>query len=109
MIVIGYFAFVWSTIKGAHVRVEMLSFLPSVLKTFLDGVFYFLSSGICFLVSYQNFLQAKDMFFKGQASALLRIPSYPFYIVIVIAFGMASLVLFIEFVKILAKAAGKLA
>ncbi len=107
MIVIGYFAFVWCTIKGGHVKVEMLSWLPSAPRTFLDGVFYLVCSGICFLTSWQNCLQAKDMLFRGQASALLRIPSYPFYIVIAISFGIVSLALFVGFIQIVAKAVGK--
>lgn len=103
MVIIVFLSFPWATIRGVHVRVDLLTGRFSKRK---QAVLYGISCALSMLITfwfgwytYPEAMYAYDLQFK---SDMLNIPSYPFYFIIMIAFFIllfALLAVFIQFIK----------
>ena len=103
MVVIVFFSFPWATMRGVHVRVDLLTGrLPKKKQAVLYAISCALSMLITFLFgwyTYPEAMYAYDLQFK---SDMLNIPSYPFYFFIMIGFFIllfTLLAVFIQYIK----------
>ena len=99
MLIIFYFGFAWCHIKKRNVRIDFLvKRLPQRIQAFFDCIAVLLGLGIFSLVAWQGFIGAREVWGFYKTSDVLKIPAYPFHLVL--AFGSCTfcLVLFFEFV-----------
>jgi TRAP-type C4-dicarboxylate transport system permease small subunit len=103
MIIIVFMAIPWATTRNVHVRVDLLTGKFSAKKqTIIYAISCFLSMIITFLFgwyTYPEILYAYDIQFK---SDMLDIPTYPFYIIIMIGFFLllfTLLAVFLEYIN----------
>lgn len=93
MVALIFFAIPWAASQKVNVRVDILvNIFSSKIKKLLESISCLLSLCIAALWAWFAIPQAVYMKELGQQSDMLRIPIYPFYIIIVIGFGMLALV-----------------
>jgi TRAP-type C4-dicarboxylate transport system permease small subunit len=94
-------------IKG-HVEIELVtSRFPERIQTILGCITSFLSAVLFGFITWQSFLYIGDMASSKVATTVLRIPAWPFVIVLAVGFGIFCLVLVLRFIEYLYKALGE--
>jgi TRAP-type C4-dicarboxylate transport system permease small subunit len=108
MVVIVFFAFPWATMRGVHVRVDLLTGrFSKKTQAVLYGISCVLSMLITFCFgwyTYPEAMYAYDLQFK---SDMLNIPSYPFYFIIMISFFILLFTLLAVFLQYIKEVFGK--
>jgi TRAP-type transport system small permease protein len=104
IVVGGFLGLAWCTVKGAHVRVDMLvnRLRPRAQLWFEIGN-YILALAVAPLVTWRLFAQGIFAFHEGVSSATLEIPAYPFYVISAIGYGLFSVIVIISLVKAINK------
>jgi TRAP-type C4-dicarboxylate transport system permease small subunit len=105
MVSMGFLAVVYTTVKNAHVKVEvMTTILPDISKFILDAFYYIVSIVVLFFIVRQNFLESMEVMHRGKGTTLLDIPVFPFYSIISIGCGLVAIILFIRLIQHVMKA-----
>ena len=92
MVMVGFLCLGWCAMKGGNIKVEIIvSHLPPRLQAAMDSVTILLCLVTFALITWQNYVTAREVQAVGQASTILGIPSYPFYFVVVIGSGILCL------------------
>ena len=94
IVVGGFLGLAWCAIKGAHVRVDMISALlsPRLLKV-SDIINYLIALSIVPLLGWRLLVQARFVQLQRTASSNLEIPAYPFYITAGVGYCLLGLVI----------------
>lgn len=94
MACLSFLAMAWCTKKKTHIKLDIMDrYLPPTAQAISDIVFYLLGLGLFSLISWQNFLMARYHLVARYDSPVLKIPDYPFYMLVSFACGIAALVL----------------
>jgi TRAP-type C4-dicarboxylate transport system permease small subunit len=92
MLIIFYFGFSWCHINKRNVRIDFfVKHLPQRVQVFFDCIAVLLGLGIFSLVAWQGFIGAGEVWEFYKTSDVLKIPAYPFHLVL--AFGSCTLCL----------------
>jgi TRAP-type C4-dicarboxylate transport system permease small subunit len=98
-------AMAWCALQGKHVKVELvITNFPQRAQSVIGSIAYVLSLGFCFLVAWQNAMQALSVQQTDQVTNALRLPLYPFYFLISFGFAILCLAIVILLVKTIIKA-----
>jgi len=97
MVITVAFCMAHTEILDGHVRVTMLTekFGEKTYRA-IRFLGYLLQSVMLFCVMIANIQQAKYIMAKHGASAIHKIPSFPFYLVIAIGFGVFGIVMLLK-------------
>jgi TRAP-type C4-dicarboxylate transport system permease small subunit len=103
MITLAFLAIAYCALEKGNVKMDILvSRLPSRGQVAFDIVGYILCLVLSIPMAWCYLTEAFDIQRLGQVSTILRIPAYPFYLVVFFGCTMLSIVLLIELVKIAA-------
>lgn len=106
MVVTGFFGLAWCAVKKGHVKVDLiLSHLPPRLQVIIGSITLILGLTVVPLVAWRGFTQARYAQLAKTASDLLKIPTYPFYIVLGLGYALLLLVMVTLLAESIAKAA----
>ena len=104
LIPIIFLALPWCTIKGGNPKVDIIvGKLPARVRTIFESVTCLLSIGVCFLLCWQSFFEAGNVWEAHRASEFLNIPASPFYFVMAIGFTALFFTLIILLIRFMAK------
>lgn len=105
MVCVAFLGMAWVAIKGEHITVNLvISRLSPRAQAIFDSVTYFLGLGVVVLISWRNFLEAPIVRQIGLESLLLRIPEYPFYLVLAVGLAILCLAMLIQLIQHVSKA-----
>lgn len=97
---VGYLA-----LRKGHIAVDMfMEKLPKRVQAWIDGIGSLLSFGIFGVVTWQCVVFGNAVLKSGERSMTSLTPFYPFLWVLAVGFAILCLVLFMDFIKNLAKA-----
>lgn len=87
-----FLAMAYTQVKKGHVRLDtFFERLPPTVQAVINSAAYLLSIGLISLATWQSIVYAQYLWQQGIISETLRIPVYPF--LLVVAFGSALLCL----------------
>lgn len=95
-----FLAMAYTQVKKGHVRLDTIfDRLPRKTQALIDSIAYLFSIGLVSLTTWQSIVYAQYMWTQGIVSEALRIPVYPF--VLIVAFGslLLCLVLVADFIN----------
>lgn len=102
MVFVVFLGFGYCAAQQGNVRVDLLvARLPRRTRAIIDTITCLLSIGIVSLITWQGVVQAVDLRYSGHVSGVLRIPHFPFMILLVFGCGVFALVLAAEFFEFL--------
>lgn len=108
MIIVVYLAMAYTQHKKSHVAVDLVIVaFPQRARAIVDSITYFLSLGICILITWQAFVDVSRLMDIDRVSDILNIPVAPFQFVMAVGFVIFSLVLLLDFLHSLGKALKK--
>jgi TRAP-type transport system small permease protein len=108
MIIIVFMAIPWATMRGAHVRVDLITGRFAIKKqAILYAISCLLAMIIAFLIAWYTIPEAIYVFNLKTKSDMLDIPAYPFYFVIVVGFFILLFILFAVLIQYIEKAIKK--
>lgn len=112
MLVVGFTTIVWCTVDKSHIQVDLFSrFIPYTARTISDIVFYLLALMLMSFIGWRTFLEALAIrptnTSLGEATWILDIPHYPFYIFITVACVLVALMLLVYIGQSIAKVVKK--
>jgi TRAP-type transport system small permease protein len=102
MVAVVYLGLPLCALRAGHARVETLSVLfpPSLLRI-VDIITSLLSLGILSLMTWQAFLEFRNMLEAKRASDMLGIPAYPFYLILALGSLILAFVLVVIIIRLL--------
>lgn len=105
MVSLAFLGMAWCAVKKGNVKVDVVveHFSPRVQGIF-DSVTCFFSLAIVSLIAGYNFLEARDKMVWYETSDILKVPSYPFLLVLATGSAVLCLVLVINLIQFLRKA-----
>jgi TRAP-type C4-dicarboxylate transport system permease small subunit len=100
MACLSFLALVWCTLKKTHIKLDLMDrYIRATPQIISDIFFYLLGVGLFSLVSWQNFLLARVHQIGLYDTPVLKLPDYPFYLVVSFACGMVALVLLLSIIQ----------
>ena len=105
MIFTGFLGLAWCAFNDSHIKVDLIvgSFPPRV-QNIIDSITYLLTIVICAILSWRSIIESFAVHESNAFTPTLKIPLYPFYIVVGIGFGVLLLAVIVLFIKSLNKA-----
>jgi len=96
MLTTAFSGIILCTILKGHIKVDLLGklFKPAA-QLISEAIFYLLGAGLFALTLFLTIPMALEQKAIGAATSLLDIPLYPFYLLIIISFGIISIILLI--------------
>ena len=92
MVCMVFFGLAWCALKGRHITVDLVvSRLSPKAQAIVDIITYVLGLCLCFVLSWHTFLESLLQHRAGFTSQFLKVPTYPFYVVIALGFAMLFL------------------
>jgi TRAP-type C4-dicarboxylate transport system permease small subunit len=80
-----------AAIAGQHVRVDaVIMRLKSRVQAVIESVLYVLCLGMAVMLTWRGLEQGLLVLSYHSTSSMLRIPRFPFYLILVISFGMLA-------------------
>ncbi len=93
-------ALIQTTYNQGHMVVEVLTRrLPPRIRLFIKRGNNLITMIVMGLISWQSLRYGMRVLDSGEVSATLRLPFYPFLYAIGLSFGLAALVLLVNFIK----------
>jgi TRAP-type C4-dicarboxylate transport system permease small subunit len=100
MVTVTFLAVGLVTLMQEHIKVDLLVGHLSIKgQAIFDSVTHILGIAVCIILIWQNSLQAIEVFQRQLYTALLRIPLYPFYWVIVVGLVLMSIIMIMQLIK----------
>ena len=94
LVIVVFMAIPWATMRGVHVRVDLITGTFSKKKqAVLYAISCLLSMLISFLIAWYTIPEAKYVYNLKEKSDMLDIPTYPFYFFIAIGFFVLLFIL----------------
>jgi TRAP-type C4-dicarboxylate transport system permease small subunit len=105
MVCVAFLGMAWVAVKNEHIAVNLIvpRFSQRVQAIF-DSVTYFLGLGVLVLISWRTFIESTFVRQFDPGTLLLKIPAYPFYIVLGFGLAMLCLIIFIQLIQHVFKA-----
>jgi TRAP-type C4-dicarboxylate transport system permease small subunit len=108
MVIIVFMAIPWATMRGAHVRIDLITRMFTKRKqAILYAISCLLSMIISFLIAWYTVPEAKYAYHLNQKSDMLNIPTYPFYFFIAIGFFILLFILIAVLIQYIDEAISK--
>jgi TRAP-type C4-dicarboxylate transport system permease small subunit len=108
MVSMGFLMLAWCARNQGNVRVDLIvNYFPPRLQAIIDSATCFFSLIISCFITWQGFLELGHAWKTGKASTILKVPTFPFFIALVLGSGVLCLVLIAHLMQLLTKAAGK--
>jgi TRAP-type C4-dicarboxylate transport system permease small subunit len=93
VIVAGFLGLSWCAVQKAHLKVDILiNYFPVRVRKIINIVMLVLAMTVVPLVAWQSFAQSEIIRMEHVLSDFLKIPAFPFYIIIGISFTLLGLV-----------------
>ena len=100
MLVLCFFAIPFTGLQRRHVKVDILVMHFKPLKQMVIKIFVCILSLALLLTMTINYIpEAMEVLKNGEASEILFIPEFPFYVIIFLSFLFSSIVVISELVK----------
>lgn len=94
MAVTVFFGFSYTQIEKGHISVEMfIRKAPKRVRAVIEATNYLVGMLLFIMMCWGGIQQVKNVYLKGDVSAALLIPVWPFVIAVVIGSGLMGLVL----------------
>ncbi len=105
LIVIVFASIGYTQLRGEHISIDVVtSHFPKRAQAILDCIMYLACIAMFALVAWQSFIYAGRLHAGNNVSAVLKIPQYPFAIVIGIGSIIYCLAVLLSFLVSLARA-----
>ena len=105
MAIVVAFGLAYCAVMKGHVKVELVvSHLPQRAQAIIDSITCLISLGLFSLITWQCFVNMKDLFASKLTSSVLLIPVFPFAGLVGIGSACLTLVLLADFLDSLSKA-----
>ena len=105
MVSLAFLGLAWCAVVKGHVRVELLiSRLSPRAQAIFDSITCFFSLFIFVLITTYGFLEARERWAFYEASDVLQIPSYPFFLVLAFGSAILCLVLITNLIQFISQA-----
>ena len=106
--IIVFLAIVVCTVERGHVNIDMLlrRFSPRS-QAAINSFFYFLCAWLFGLIAWRCFVYALQLRIISQVSMMLKLPYYPFVLVMALCALLTSLVFLSQFIHFVAEAVRK--
>jgi TRAP-type transport system small permease protein len=99
-----FFALVWCTLLREHIKVDLLDrILPDKFKSRSEIVYYILGIGLFCVIFWQNFIITRTYLVKPVYTLVLKIPLFPFYLIIAVTCLLVVILLILHLVKGIAR------
>jgi len=106
MVALAFLAIGLVSLRREHIKVDLLVHrLSTKGQAIFDSITHFLGIAICIILIWQNVLRAMEVFQEKLITALLRVPLYPIYWVIVIGLVLMCLIMITQLIQNISKAA----
>lgn len=104
MVLIVFAAIGYTQTRGEHIAIDVFTAkLPPRIRAAVDSFVYLVSLIIASLVTWQSVVFAQRLFREQDVSGVLKIPLYPFFIVVAAGMLVYSLALLVCLLRSLAK------
>lgn len=90
MIPLAVMAVAWGALRKVHIIVDLFHF-PKKVEQVLDTIMLFLGLSVIPVTAWRTFIQAAAAHQINLTSDTLRIPYYPFYIVMGVGFSLLTI------------------
>jgi TRAP-type C4-dicarboxylate transport system permease small subunit len=106
--VVVFFAIVVCTADRGHINIDIfLKRFPERAQAAINSFFYLICTGLFGLLVWRCTLYAMRLQDMGQVTMMLRVPYYPFVLVMALCSLLASLVFLSQFIRFVVKAVRK--
>ena len=94
-----YLGLAYTTIQKAHISVDLLvTKFSEGTRVLIESLTLLLSLGFFILITWRNIPRGRELWLEKATSALLSIPTFPFYYVLAFGCGLLCLVLLVQMV-----------
>ena len=108
MVCIGFMGLAWCAAAGRHVSVTLLTeHLSPRVQAVLKSIMLLGTFGVLVIMTWRGFVESLAIRDSHVQSMLLHIPKYPFYWIMVLSLIVLCLVVVVQFVQSVIKAAKK--
>jgi TRAP-type C4-dicarboxylate transport system permease small subunit len=108
LVIVVFMAIPWATMRGVHVRVDLITGrLKERKQAILYGISCLFAMFISFLIAWYTIPEAIYVYHLKEKSDMLDIPSYPFYFFIAIGFFILLFILVAVLIQYIDKAVNK--
>jgi TRAP-type C4-dicarboxylate transport system permease small subunit len=105
MVTLVFCVLAWCAVRKGNVKVDLLvAHFPPRVQAIFDSFTCFFSLGVFSLIAWNGFLEARNMWLLGRVSDILRVPDYPFYLVLAIGSVVLCLVLLANLIQFVGQA-----
>ncbi|MCR4392973.1 MAG: TRAP transporter small permease [Dehalococcoidales bacterium] len=105
LIVIVFASIGYTQLRGEHISIDVVtSHFPKRVQAILDCIMYLASIAMFALVAWQSFVYAGRLQAGNNVSAVLKIPQYPFAIIVAVGSIIYCLAVLFSFLVSLARA-----
>lgn len=97
MVIIVFFGIAFLQSHHGHVRVDMfVDMFPYTVRKIIMGIVDLIEAVFGAIMCYATFQQISTLFSSGKGTSVLRIPHWPFYIIMVIGLLLFTIFLLID-------------
>ena len=108
MAIVVAFGLAYCAVMQGHVKVDLVvEHFPRRVRAIIDSITAFLSMGLFSLITWQCFVQMKQLFASNVTSMVLLIPAFPFVGMVGAGSALLTLVLLAYFFDFLSQAVRK--
>ena len=94
MVFVVFLGLGWCALQGRHILVELVvSRFSKKVQITVDIITYLAGLLLCLVMSWQTFLECLLQKRLGYTSQFLKVPTFPFYIVIAVGFAIFFIVI----------------
>ena len=94
-----YLGLAYTTIQKAHITVDLVvTKFSEGARALIESITLLLSLGFFILITWRNIPRARELWLGKATSALLSIPTFPFYYVLAFGCGLLCLVLLVQLI-----------
>ena len=102
MILIIFCALAFQESKRGHIRVDMfIVMMPKIPSRIVDCIFNLLSTGVLAFFAYAYYISIPGSRRQGSATQVLRVPEWPFVVIVSIVLALFALTMLFNTIDIL--------
>jgi TRAP-type C4-dicarboxylate transport system permease small subunit len=102
LVVLVFLGMAWCAVRLKHVKVDLvMSRFSARVQAIVDIITYFFSLVICIIMAWRVLLESVTVQRLGISSSLLKVPDFPFYVLLALGLFILSLVVMIQIVQIM--------
>lgn len=105
VVVLGCLGLAWCEVNNGHIRVNLLvPLLPGRMRAIVDSLTTLCSLFVYLIITWCCFRESYELKGIGQTTDILKLPVYPFYVVMAFGAAMLCLALFRSLMKFMREA-----